>query len=275
MAERFLVGQTAAPQGVVVPEPLKKKIERNAALLKEKTAALAARKKDLKVRRGALKMRASKYSKEYRSDEKRLIQLRRQAKATGNFFVEPEAKMMLVIRISGINKMAPKPRKILKLLRLDQLHKAVFVKCTKPMMNMIKCIMPYVVCGYPNLKTVKEMILKKGYCRVDESSTAKKLGPKGKTSRYVRKNYSRLPLTSNEMISESLGRHGIHGVDDLIHEIYKVGPHFKEANSFLWAFKLSSPNGGWVQKKHGFQEPKGGDWGNREELINELVRRMM
>lgn len=270
MAERFLVGETKAPQGVFVPESLTKKISRNAALLKEKTAAVAAKKKEHKVRRHELKMRASKYSKEYKTDEARLIRMRRQAKETGNFFVEPEHKMMMVIRISGINKMAPKPKKILKLLRLDQLNKAVFVKVNAPMWNMIKCIMPYVVCGYPNLKTVKELILKKGYARVDESA------PKsGKISKYVRKNYSRLPITNNEMISDALGQYGIHGVDDLIHEIYKVGPNFKQANSFLWAFKLSSPNGGWVLKKHGFQEPKGGDWGNREELINELVRRMM
>lgn len=270
MAERFLVGQTEAPQGVFVPESMKKKLARNAALLKEKTAAVAAAKKEQKVRRAALKMRASKYTKEYKNDELRTIRMRRQAKQTGNFYVEPEAKMMMVIRITGINKMAPKPRKILKLLRLDQLHKAVFIKCTKPMMNMIKCIMPYIVCGYPNLKTVRELVLKRGYARVDESA------PKpAKAGKYVRKNYSRLPITSNEMISANLGQYGIHGVDDLIHEIYKVGPHFKEANAFLWAFKLSSPNGGWVLKKHGFQEPKGGDWGNREELINELVRRMM
>jgi len=270
MAERFLVGETVAPQGVFVPESLNKKIQRNAALLKEKTAAIAAKKKEHKVRRAALKLRASKYAKQYRDAEKTNIRLRRQAKQEGNYFVEPEAKMMMVIRITGINKMAPKPRKILKLLRLDQLHKAVFIKCTKPMLNMLKCIMPYVVCGYPNLKTVRELILKKGYARVDESATKK-----SKISKYMPRNYSRLPITSNEMISAQLGDKGIHGVDDLIHEIYTVGPHFKEANSFLWAFKLSSPNGGWVLKKHGFQEPKGGDWGNREGMINELIRRMM
>jgi large subunit ribosomal protein L7e len=270
MAERFLVGETEAPQGVFVPESFKKKATRNAALLKEKSAAIAEKKKAQKIRRAELKKRASKYSKEYKNDALKLVRMRRQAKATGNFYVEPEAKMMMVIRITGINKLGPKVRKIFKLLRLDQLHKAVFVKCTKPMMNMIKVIMPYIVCGYPNLKTVKELILKKGYARIDESA------PKAtKTGRYMRKNYSRLPIVSNEMISEKLGQFGIHGVDDLIHEIYKVGPAFKQCNSFLWAFKLSSPNGGWVLKKHGFQEPKGGDWGNREELINELVRRMM
>lgn len=62
---------------------------------------------------------------------------------------------------------------------------AVFVKCTRPMMNMLKCIMPYIVCGYPNLKTVKQLVLKKGFGRV---------------------NKQRIPITNNEMISASLGR---------------------------------------------------------------------
>jgi len=254
MAERFMVGEVKAPQGVFVPESLTKKVTRNAALLKQKTEALAKIKAANKVKRHDLKIRAMKYEKKYKSDERRLVGMRRQAKASGNFFVEPEPKMMMVIRITGINKMAPKPRKIFKLLRLDQLHKAVFIKCTKPMLNMLKCIMPYVVCGYPNLKTVKQLVLKKGYARV---------------------NKQRVPLSDNDMVSAALGKYGIHGVDDLIHEIYTVGPNFKWANRFLWAFKLSAPNGGWVLKKHGFQEPKGGDWGNREELINDIARRMM
>lgn len=254
MAERYAVGETVAPAGVAVPEALKKKLERNQGLLAKKKAALAEIKKANKVRRHDLKMRAAKYEKQYKAEQAQLVAQRRMAKATGNFFVEPEAKMLLVIRISGINKMAPKPRKILQLLRLDQLHKAVFVKCTKPMMNMLKCIMPYVVMGNPNLKTIKQLVLKRGYGRV---------------------NKERLPLQDNQMISEALGKYNIHGVDDLIHELYTVGPNFKQANNFLWAFKLSSPNGGFVLKKHGFQEPKGGDWGNREELVNEFVRRMM
>merc|ERR1719421_1797709 len=102
-------------------------------------------------------MRSIKYDKEYKKETNKLISLRRQAKSTGNFFREPEAKLLFVVRITGINKLAPKPRKILKLLRLDQLHKGVFVKSTKPMINMLKYIQPYIVCGYPNLKTVKDL----------------------------------------------------------------------------------------------------------------------
>jgi large subunit ribosomal protein L7e len=38
-------------------------------------------------------------------------------------------------------------------------------------------------------------------------------------------------------------------------------------------FKLSSPKGGFKCKRHPFQT--GGDWGNREELINDLVKKMI
>jgi len=254
MASRYLIGEVALPQGVAVPEGLKKKVARNAALLKEKTAAIAEKRAANKVKRHQLKMRASKYQKEYRVAERQLINMRRQAKASGNFYVEPEAKMMMVIRISGINKMSPKPRKILKLLRLDQLHKSVFVKCTKPMLNMLKYVQPYIACGYPTVQTVRDMVLKRGFAKI---------------------NRERIPIQDNDIISAQLGKYGIHGVDDLIHELYTVGPNFKQANNFLWAFKLNSPRGGFVFKKHGFHEPKGGDWGNREELINQLVRRML
>jgi len=61
-------------------------------------------------------------------------------------------------------------------------------------------------------------------------------------------------------------------MEDLIHEIATVGKNFKYANNFLWPFKLSSPLGGYVQKGKHFSE--GGDFGNREEQINKLVRRM-
>jgi hypothetical protein len=36
-----------------------------------------------------------------------------------------------------------------------------------------------------------------------------------------------------------LGSKNILCVEDLIHEIYTVGPAFKEASNFLWPFKLS------------------------------------
>jgi large subunit ribosomal protein L7e len=52
-----------------------------------------------------------------------------------------------------------------------------------------------------------------------------------------------------------------------------VGPNFKQANNFLWPFGLSNPTGGFPGKKaRHFIE--GGECGNREDRINELVQRM-
>merc|ERR1712118_568753 len=164
---------------------------------------------------------------------------------------EPEAKLIFCMRITGINKMSPKPRKILQLLRLKQLHNGVFLKVNTPIINMLRYVAPYVTFGYPNLKTVRELIYKRGHVKV---------------------NKQRLPIT-NELISEKLGQFGIEGVEDLIHEIY-TAPHFKEASNFLWPFKLSAPRGGFVKKRHGYGEVRGGDWGNRGELMNDLIRRM-
>lgn len=41
------------------------------------------------------------------------------------------------------------------------------------------------------------------------------------------------------LVIQALGKYGIICVEDLIHEILTVGPHFKEANNFLWPFKLA------------------------------------
>ena len=42
--------------------------------------------------------------------EKDLIRLKREARAKGGFYCEPEAKVMFVIRIRGLNKVHPKVR---------------------------------------------------------------------------------------------------------------------------------------------------------------------
>merc|ERR1719446_89310 len=187
--------------------------------------------------RHALKMRTLKYDKEYATFQRKLISARRQAKTAGNFFVEPEPKLLFVTRIVGIIKLSPKPRKVLQLLRLKQLNN----------------VQPYVTYGYPSLKTVRELVYKRGF---------------GKVSKC------RIPLSDNEIISQNLGEFGIHGMEDVVHEIYSIGPHFKQVTNFLWPFKLSAPRGGFRCKRHGFCEQRGGDWGNREELINELISRM-
>ncbi|KAK6147410.1 hypothetical protein DH2020_018322 [Rehmannia glutinosa] len=190
---------------VVVPESVLKKQKRAEEWALAKSKELEdAKKKKVETRKLICK-KARQYAKEYEEKEKELIQLKREARLKGGFYVNPEAKLLFIVRIRG----------------------------------------------YPNLKSVKELIYKRGYGKV---------------------NKQRIALTDNSIIEQVLGKYGIICMEDLIHEILTVGPHFKEANNFLWPFQLKAPLGGLKKKRNHYVE--GGDAGNREDYINELIRRM-
>lgn len=74
------------------------------------------------------------------------------------------------------------------------------------------------------------------------------------------------------MFWQALGKHGIMCIDDIVHEIATIGPHFKEVTSFLWPFALNKPEGGFKGKKKLYKD--GGDTGNRGDKINELISKM-
>jgi len=235
-----------------VPETVLKKRTRNTKLAESKKRFLAKRTERRTARKAEYQKRGEQYYKTHTDQQKSLVTERRKARAENSFYVPAEAKVALVVRIRGINHLAPQVRKILQLFRLRQIHNATFVRINRATLNMLKKVEPFVTFGYPSRKVVSDLIYKRGYGKV---------------------NKQRIPLTSNEIIEKVLGQYNIISVEDLINEITTVGTHFKEANNFLWAFKLTSPKGGFNNKRHPFQQ--GGDWGNREEEINNLVKRML
>jgi len=236
----------------LVPETLLKKRKSQEKAQAERLAAAKEKKEAQKKKREVICKRAEQYVKEYREAEREKIRLSRQAKKEGSFYVPAETRLVFVIRIKGINKIAPKPRKILQLLRLIQINNGVFVRITKATAEMLRIVEPWIAYGTPNLKSVRELIYKRGYGKI---------------------NKQRIPLSDNALIEETLSKYGIISIEDLIHEIYTVGPNFKQACNFLWPFKLSSPTGGFrVRKFKHFIE--GGDLGDREDKINKLIRQM-
>jgi len=234
-----------------VPESLLKRQKNLERVKSSRAIAVVKRRKALKEKRRVIYKKAQTYAKEYRAKERDEIRLRRMAKRDGNFYVPAEAKLAFVIRIRGVNQVSPKVKKALQLLRLRQINNGVFVKLNKCTLNMLRLVEPFVAWGYPNLKTIRELIYKRGFAKV---------------------NHQRIAISNNEVVEESLGSCGIICVEDLIHEIFTVGPNFKKANNFLWPFKLSCPTGGMRVKTNHFVE--GGDHGNREDFINQMVRKM-
>ncbi len=87
------------------------------------------------------------------------------------------------------------------------------MKVNSASIMLLRLVAPYVTYGPPNLKTVRELVYKRGFAVV---------------------NKQRIPITDNKIIADNLGSKGIVCVEDLIHEIFTAGPAFKEANRFLW-----------------------------------------
>ena len=117
---------------------------------------------------------------------------------------------------------------------------------------MLIRVAPYVTWGSPSVKTVRDLIYKRGFARI---------------------NNQRIPITNNILVQTSLGKYNIQCVEDVVHEIFTVGNRFKQVNSWLSVFKLNTPTGGWNQKKINFIE--GGDAGFRGDAINALLARMI
>merc|ERR1711868_357926 len=235
-----------------VPESVLKKRKTQEKLAADKAAAAEVAKKERKEKRVAAYKSAEKYVKEYRAIAKQRVRMHRQAKAAGNHFVDAEAKLIFVVRIRGLADMHPKTKKILQLMRLRQMNMGVFMKVSKAATEMLKRVEPYLSYGYPTLKSVRDLVYKRGYGKV---------------------NKNRIPLNDNAVVEQGLGKYGIMCMEDLVHEIFTVGPHFREANNFLWPFKLRPAKGGQPKKRKGYCE--GGQAGNREENMNALIQRML
>uniref|UniRef100_A0A0B6YTU7 Large ribosomal subunit protein uL30 n=1 Tax=Arion vulgaris TaxID=1028688 RepID=A0A0B6YTU7_9EUPU len=234
------------PETVLKSRKIRAEAEAKAQEAKKK-ALLAA-----KVNKGKSIVRAEKYAKQYRLKQADDLRLRRQAKASGNFQVPEEAKVAFVVRIKGINKIHPRPRKVLQLFRLRQINNGVFIKLNKATIEMLRIIEPYVVYGYPSIKTVKDLVYKRGFAKI---------------------NGQRIPISDNALIEENLGKIDVICAEDIVHELYTVGPNFKQVSNFMWPFKLNNPRGGFTKKANHFVE--GGDYGNREEKINALLAKMI
>ncbi|KAJ9546047.1 hypothetical protein OSB04_025754 [Centaurea solstitialis] len=242
------------------------------------------------------------FIREYRDKESDLIKMKHRGKRPIKASMFPQSKLLFVIRIQGFvtnydiceivvlvfsllltsrvlfssskSDMHPQTRKLLYSLRLRRMFSGVFVKANERILEILQKVEPYVTYGvgfkgtpkkrkteehprspsaglYPNLKSVNELIYKKGLAKVNKQI---------------------FPLTDNNIIEQALSEHGIICIEDIVKEIANVGPHFKDVCNFLCPFSLNKPEKALQGKKRPFRD--GGDSGNRDDQINELIAKM-
>lgn len=150
--------------------------------------------------------------------------------------------------------MNPQTKRVLSLLRLKTKLQGTFIHLNEVTKSLLKIAEPFVTWGFPNLQTIRELIMKRGYGRV-----------KGELKKE--------PLTDNTFIEKHLGAYDVICLEDVIHELFTVGPNFKAVNNFIWSLKLNMPEAGFKNRGRHFLD--GGDYGDRGIEINQLLSKMV
>ncbi|XP_005389783.1 PREDICTED: 60S ribosomal protein L7-like 1 [Chinchilla lanigera] len=234
----------------LVPENLLKKRKAYQALKATQAKQALLAKKERKVKEIRFKRLESFLHDSWRQrrDKVRVKRLEVKPRALE---APDEHSLAFVVRLQRINGASLLVQKTIARLRLKKLFSGVFVKVTPRTLKMLRIVEPYVTWGFPNLKSVRELILKRGQGKV-----------KNKT----------FPLTDNTVIEEHLGKFGVICLEDLIHEIAFPGAHFQAITCFLCPFHLSVARHA-TKNRMGFLKEMGSP-GYRGERINQLIRQL-
>lgn len=173
-----------------------------------------------------------------------------QAAASNSFYVPKEPAFFLVVRIRGMNRVPPTERKALDLLRLRKPNTAVLITNNHSTRKTLQIVRNYVAFGYISLELLRELVYKRGFCKVN----------------------GEVYNLTNEIIEDTFG--DLMCVEDLISELWMNKSRSKEVNRFLAPFRLNCPRGGFKGKKSK-DFMLGGSCGNHFELIEDLVKRMI
>ncbi|CAA0830111.1 60S ribosomal protein L7-3 [Striga hermonthica] len=171
----------------------------------------------VEVSKGYVIVLESLLKKQKRAEDWAQKNLRRQC-------ISSETKKLICKKARDINVMHPRTKKILQLRRLRQIFNGVFLKVNKATVNMLHGVEPYVTYGYPNLKSVEELIYMRGYGKLNKQKIA---------------------FTDNSIIEQMLGKYRIICMEDLIHEIMTVGlciPSKVGIDLWSWQYELKPPH---------------------------------
>nr|XP_012628632.1 60S ribosomal protein L7-like 1 isoform X1 [Microcebus murinus] len=235
----------------LVPENLLKKRKAYQALKATQAKQALLAKKEQRKGKGPRFKRLESFLHDSWRQQRDRVRLRRLEVKPHALKLPDKHSLAFVVRIQRINGVSSLVQKTIARLRLKKIFSGVFVRVTPQSLKLLRMVEPYVTWGFPNLKSVRELILKRGQAKV-----------KNKT----------IPLTDNTVIEEHLGKFGVICLEDLIHEIAFPGKHFQEISWFLRPFQLSVARHA-TKNKVGFLKEMGSP-GYRGERINQLIRQL-
>lgn len=137
---------------------------------------------------------------------------------------EDDPKILVVVRHRAAKIASRECSLILGSLGLSRIHNCVLLKNNTETMALLKLIEPYVTYGYPTIQTVRDLIFKHGFLKINGKKT---------------------PINSNKLVEDNLGEHGCICMEDVVHELFTVSKNFKNVRSLLLPFSVSNTNTVW------------------------------
>ncbi|KAL5109410.1 60S ribosomal protein L7 [Taenia crassiceps] len=186
-----------------------------------------------------------------RKEARDTARIAREAKRKGPIALS--ARLGIVIRIQGDSGLSEDSIKVLRILNLHFPNTAVFVKVSQAVLELLSLVRPYIVWGYADLTTVRNLIFKRGKTKVGD----------------------KIRSIDNALVENKLGSLGILCIEDVIHELVTLGPHLRDVLGFLHPFKMMRPISGWGSHLKKSQHPFNRLAGNRDEMISELIHKMV
>lgn len=163
------------------------------------------------------------------------------------------SSVVFVVRIRDHHGVCPMVKRALSKLRLRSVNEGVFVRYDAATRKLLHLVEPFVVYGPPLKSVVEDLLVRRGFGRVD-----------GK----------RVALSNNTIIEQALGDEcGIICVEDLVHELSEVGDEFSKVNKFLWPFRLAHKTTHFERET--LRLTRGRDYGDKGEGINDFIRHIL
>jgi large subunit ribosomal protein L7e len=192
------------------------------------------------------------------------------------------SKMVLAVRVrDGIG--APRPvLQALDRLGLDRNRTGVFARYDESTRKLLHLVEPWVVYGPPTKSLVQDLLERRGHGgrtqRLQEEDKADGEGTNGrrkrrKTAEEVE--FERVPLSDNTVIERALGEScNVVCKEDLVHEIWEVGPHFDAVVGWLYPFVLEDSKTTFERRTLKIKDRRK-DYGDRGEAITEYVQMVL
>ncbi|KAI8992313.1 ribosomal protein L30, ferredoxin-like fold domain-containing protein [Pilobolus umbonatus] len=230
----------------------KRKVNERAAAIKAQQR-LEQRKLNKKQQKTQFK-RADEFIKTFKANQQQGRRIGHFEKGLAkNAHKKGDGKLLFIVRIKTDTHFHYKLKLILKKYRLWKMNSGVFAICDDSTLKDLQLIEPYVTYGVPTLKTVRDLIIKRGSTLVEGERKA---------------------LTDNAMIEGALGEKGIICLEDIVHEIVNMGDEFNTVNTYLAPFELNNPVKGWRQMKLKDVIKRSNSDEDEKDDINTLVSEM-